>query len=85
MSAIQWARTIRCDWPGECDQTATVEISKDWPDRVMPPGWLSMAGTGLRGLQILDQFGARLNEFCPQHARASLADLLAAMPEPVKS
>ena len=85
MSAIRWARTVRCDWPAECDQVATVDLTQDWPDVAMPAGWLNMAGVGLRGLQIIGPFGNRLNEFCPEHAAASLADLLAAIPEPVKS
>ena len=63
MSVIVWGRRVRCDWPG-CQAEADVILSDQWPDVQLPEGWTSFQPT----LQIIDQFGGRLNEFCPAHS-----------------
>lgn len=78
MSAIQWARTVRCDWPG-CTRQGEVELTETWPDRVLPPGWVDLRS---KLLTLLDPCGTALAEFCPEHGSESVRSMTAVMPDP---
>jgi len=53
-----------------------VILGDDWPDRILPEGWADLPPR----LIMNDAFGARLGEFCPDHAAKSIIELLAAFP-----
>lgn len=73
MSAIQWAKTVRCDWP-DCQAEAEVTLRKDWPDRKMPEGWISLRPAVLAALG-----GRDVGELCTIHSRFTIAQLLEVM------
>ena len=78
MTAIQWARTVRCDFPS-CGAQGTVALDDTWPARKLPDGWLDLAAIGA-ALTLPD--GGRAAELCPAHAAVSVGTLLAALAAP---
>lgn len=71
MSAIQWAKTIRCDWPG-CQSEGEVILNPRWPDREIPAGW---ADLGMAYTRMTDVRGPTVREFCSIHSSFTVAQL----------
>jgi hypothetical protein len=76
MSAIQYARVVRCDYPG-CESVADVA-----PEEI-PAGWLmlwpSQVTNGPWTMEIRDPWGMTLKDFCTLHCSVPLDQLAAAM------
>lgn len=70
MSAIQWAKRVRCDWP-LCKKEAEVVLDDSWPDRQMPPGWLDLSQIIM--IRQSGRPGSDLREICPEHSGMTLA------------
>ena len=70
MTALIWARTVKCDWPG-CRAVAEVTLGDDQMKRIMPAGWLDMSQFPIR-----DRQGREAREICSIHACATLASLI---------
>ena len=71
MSAMTWAKTVRCDWP-DCQSEAEVILgSSQWTDRVMPAGWIDLALSAT--VLPVHGKGLAVREICSIHTAASLA------------
>lgn len=70
MSAVTWAKTVRCDWPG-CDEQAEVVLDDSWPNRRMPKGWIDLSSIIM--IRQAGKPGSDLREICPAHGSMTIA------------
>jgi len=84
VSAIQWAKTVRCDWPG-CQSVGEVTLDEPWPGRVMPAGWIDLSPLMMIRQPSASEYAKDLREVCSIHARATLAELAALWAKPAEA
>jgi hypothetical protein len=75
MAAITWAKSVNCDYP-DCKSTGDVTLKEEWPDRVLPAGWLDVRA---HMVSLQNPFGVQFNEFCSIHADYPLSNVVAAI------
>ena len=70
MSAIQYAKRVRCDWP-LCTEEAEVVLTDEWPNRQMPRGWVDLGH--IIAIRQVGMPGRDLREICPTHSTMTIA------------